>query len=63
MPFFSKSVDANDFDELAHPIRRQIDPAGGSSRFDFLFDHLYPEDPQFGPGVLAGISRLPGDLF
>ena len=59
----SPSIDANDFDVLAHPIRRQVDPAAVSTRFDFLFDHLFPEDSELGLGGLAGIIRLPADFF
>ena len=59
----SPSIDANDFDVFAHPIRRQVDPAAVSTRFDFFFDHLFPEDSELCPGGLAGIIRLPADFF
>jgi len=59
----SVTIGANDFDALAHPIRREVDPAGVPARFDFLFDHLYPEDPEFGLGGDVGIFRLPAGLF
>ena len=62
-PSRSPSIDANDFDVLAHPIQRQVDPAGVSAAFDFLFDHFFPEDAELGLGGLAGIFRLPADLF
>jgi hypothetical protein len=62
-PPLSPSIDADDFDVLAHPIRRQVDPAAVSTRFDFLFDHLYPEDSELGLGGLAGVIRLPADFF
>ncbi len=57
------SIDANDFDAFAHPIQRQVDPAGISTLLDFLFDHLLPEGPELGPGGFAGIMRLPAALF
>jgi hypothetical protein len=57
------SIDANDFDVLAHPIQRQVDPAAVSRRFDFLFDHFFPEDSELRLGGLAGIFRFPADLF
>jgi hypothetical protein len=63
MLYLCPLIDTNDFDKLAHPIRRQVDSAGVSSRFDFLFDHLYPEEPKLGLGGLAGIFRLLADLF
>ena len=59
----SPSIDANDFDVLADPIQRQVDPAAVSTRFDFLFDHLVPEDAELGPGGLGGIIRLSADFF
>jgi hypothetical protein len=48
---------------LAHPIQRQVDPAAVSGRFDFLFDHFFPEDPELRLGGFARIFRLPADLF
>jgi hypothetical protein len=57
------SIDPNDFDVLAHPIQRQVDPAAVSARFDFLFDYLYPEYPELGLWGLAWIFRLAADLF
>ena len=62
-PPLAPSIDANDFDVLAHPIRRQVDPAAVSTRFDFLFDHLFSEDAELGLGGLAGIIRFPVDFF
>jgi len=59
----SPSIDANDFDVLAHPILWQVDPAAVSTRFDFFFDHLFPEDSELGLGGLAGIIRLPADFY
>ena len=57
------SIDTNDFDVLAHPIERQVNPPGISTGFDFLFDHLFAENPEFSLGGLAGIFRLPADFF
>jgi len=63
LDFLSSSIDANDFDVFAHPIRRQVDPAAVSTWFDFLFDHLFPDDSELGLGGLAGIIRLPADFL
>jgi len=57
------SIDANDFDVFAYPIRRQVDPAAVSTWFDFLFNHLFPQDSKLGLGGFAGILRLPADFF
>ena len=57
------SIDTNDFNVLAHPIERQVNPAGVSTGFDFLFDHLFAENPEFGLGGPAGIFRLSAGLF
>ena len=59
----SPLIDANDFDVLAYPIQRQVDPAAVSGIFDFLFDHLLPGNPELGLGGFARIFRLPADLF
>jgi hypothetical protein len=61
--FHYRSINANDFDVLAHPIQGQVDSAAVSGLFDFLFDHLFPEDPELGHRGFAGIFRLPADLF
>lgn len=63
LPSLSPSIDANDFDELAHPILRQVDAAGVSSRLDFLFDHLQTGEPELGLGGLAPNFRLPAHFF
>jgi hypothetical protein len=71
LPFFKKidfriiarSVQANDFYEPAHPIARKVYPTGFSTRFDFLFDHLFPEDPELGLGGRGMVYRSPADLF
>jgi hypothetical protein len=59
----SPSINADDFNVLAHPIQRQIDPTGVSGRFDFLFDHFFPEDSELGFGGFAGILQIPAALF
>ena len=57
------SIDTNDFDVLAHPIQRKVNPPGISTGFDFLFDHLLPEDPKLGSGGFAGILRFAAALL
>lgn len=57
----SLSVHAYDFDEPTHPIARQVDPTGFSAGFDFLFNHLFSQHPEFGLGNLGGIFRLLAD--
>ena len=62
-PSTDRSITAHDFDPFADPIRRQVNPADASSRFDFFFDHLHPEDAELGFGIFAGIPRLNIVLF
>jgi hypothetical protein len=58
------SINANDFNAFAHPIGRQVDPTTAVSfRFDFLFDHLNPEEPELGLWEFAGLLWLSADLF
>ena len=57
------SIDTNDFDVLAHPIQGQVDPAGVSAWFDYLFDHFLPKDPELGLGGFAGIFQFPAGFF
>lgn len=59
----SPSVHANNFDEPAHPIAWEVYPTGFSARFDLLFDHLFPEDPELGLGGRGRVYRYPADLF
>jgi hypothetical protein len=57
-----RSIDANNFDVLAHPIHGQVDPAAVSGLFDFLFDQLFAEDPELATIGFAGIFRLCADF-
>ncbi len=59
----SQLIDANNFDVLAHPFQGQVDSAGVSARFDYLFDHFLPKDPELGLGGFAGIFRFPAGFF
>ena len=60
---FFPSIDANNSDTLAHPTRRQVDAAGVSRLFDFLFDQLFPEEREFALGEFAKIVGSPANLF
>ena len=59
----SRSIDANNFDVLAHPIQGQVDSAAVSGLFDFLFDQLFPEDPELASREFARIFWISDDLF
>jgi hypothetical protein len=48
---------------LAHPIQGQVNPATVSGLLNFLFDHLFPEDLEFGLAGISGISRFHTGLF
>ena len=51
------SVNADDFDVLADPIWRKINPATVTALFDFLLDHFLSIDLKFGP--IASVRNLP----
>ena len=61
--FLPSSIDTNDLDVLAHPIQGQVDPTAVTARFDFLFNNLFAENPEFGLGGPAGICPFTASHF
>jgi hypothetical protein len=59
----SRSIDANNFDLFAHPIRGQVDSTAVSGLFDFLFDQLFPVNPKLVSLGFVRIFRRSANLF